>query len=38
MKVSMKDFVDAFGEVEPSGMREVSIEVPKITWDDIGGL
>ncbi len=38
MKVSRKDFIDAFGEVEPSGMREVSIEIPKITWDDIGGL
>ena len=38
MKVNMKDFVDAFSEVEPSGMREVSIEVPKVTWDDIGGL
>lgn len=38
MKVNMKDFIDAFSEVEPSGMREVSIEVPKITWEDIGGL
>lgn len=38
MKVNMKDFVDAFSEVEPSGMREVSIEVPKVTWEDIGGL
>lgn len=38
MKVGMKDFVDALSEVEPSGMREVSIEVPKVTWDDIGGL
>ena len=38
IKVNMKDFVDALSEVEPSGMREVSIEVPKVTWADIGGL
>ena len=38
MKVGMGDFQRAFGEVEPSGMREVSAEIPKVTWDDIGGL
>ncbi|TQS77347.1 MAG: AAA family ATPase [Methanomethylophilus alvi] len=38
MKVGMDDFSAAFSEVEPSGMREVSVEVPKVTWDDIGGL
>ncbi|MDR1403964.1 MAG: CDC48 family AAA ATPase [Candidatus Methanoplasma sp.] len=38
MKVCMSDFAEAFADIEPSGMREVSVEVPKITWDDIGGL
>lgn len=38
MKVGMKDFVDALSDVEPSGMREVSVEVPKVSWEDIGGL
>ncbi len=38
MKVSMLDFKDALAEVEPSGMREVLVEIPKITWDDVGGL
>ncbi|MCQ2079149.1 MAG: CDC48 family AAA ATPase [archaeon] len=38
MKVTMADFIDALSDVEPSGMREVAIEVPKVTWDDIGGL
>jgi len=38
MKVSMTDFRDALAEVEPSGMREVLVEIPKITWDDVGGL
>ncbi len=38
MKVSKDDFSAALGEVEPSGMREVLVEIPKVTWDDVGGL
>jgi transitional endoplasmic reticulum ATPase len=38
MKVTMNDFISALSEIEPSGMREVSVEIPKVTWDDIGGL
>ncbi|MCQ2069527.1 MAG: CDC48 family AAA ATPase [archaeon] len=38
LKVNMKDFMDALGDVEPSGMREVSVDVPKVSWEDIGGL
>lgn len=38
MKVCMNDFSDALNEIEPSGMREVSVEIPKVTWGDIGGL
>ncbi|MGI5965069.1 MAG: CDC48 family AAA ATPase [Candidatus Methanomethylophilaceae archaeon] len=38
MKVTMKDFTDALSEVEPSGMREVLVEIPKVTWADVGGL
>ncbi|MDO5853966.1 MAG: AAA family ATPase, partial [Thermoplasmata archaeon] len=38
MKVSMDDFSAALGDVEPSGMREVLVEIPKVTWDDVGGL
>ncbi|MDO5862326.1 MAG: CDC48 family AAA ATPase [Thermoplasmata archaeon] len=38
MKVSMDDFTAALGDVEPSGMREVLVEIPKVTWDDVGGL
>ena len=38
MKVTMSDFRDALADVEPSGMREVLVEIPKVTWDDIGGL
>jgi transitional endoplasmic reticulum ATPase len=38
MKVSLSDFKDALADVEPSGMREVLVEIPKVTWDDVGGL
>ena len=38
MRVSMDDFRDALGDVEPSGMREVLVEIPKVTWNDVGGL
>ncbi len=38
MKVTMSDFREALSDVEPSGMREVLVEIPKVTWDDVGGL
>lgn len=38
LKVTKKDFKSALKVVEPSAMREVLIEVPNITWSDIGGL
>jgi len=38
MKVSMNDFKDALADVEPSGMREVLVEIPKVSWEDVGGL
>ncbi|NPA86988.1 MAG: CDC48 family AAA ATPase, partial [Candidatus Diapherotrites archaeon] len=38
MRVTKEDFEKALLRVEPSGMREVMVEVPKVRWDDIGGL
>ncbi len=38
MIVKRDDFRGALNEVEPSAMREVLVELPKITWDDVGGL
>ena len=38
MKVDMADFADALADIEPSGMREVFVEIPKVRWKDIGGL
>jgi transitional endoplasmic reticulum ATPase len=36
--VTKDDFDNALLVVEPSAMREVMVEVPKVKWDDIGGL
>lgn len=36
--VTKEDFDHALKMVEPSAMREVLIEIPKVTWNDIGGL
>lgn len=38
VRVSMADFRDALTEVEPSGMREVLVDIPSVRWSDIGGL
>src|SRR5919201_644003 len=36
--VTMQDFMDVIKEMEPSAMREVFVEVPDVSWEDIGGL
>ena len=36
--VNADDFKKALVEVTPSGMREVFIENPDVSWDEIGGL
>ncbi|MFB6179160.1 MAG: CDC48 family AAA ATPase [Halorientalis sp.] len=38
LKVSENDFRDALKGIEPSALREVFVEVPDITWNDVGGL
>ncbi len=38
MIVKRSDFRSALNEIEPSAMREVLVELPKVTWDDVGGL
>ncbi|XP_058945749.2 ATPase family gene 2 protein homolog A isoform X1 [Pocillopora verrucosa] len=35
--VTREDIMAAFRQVRPSAMREVSIDVPKVRWEDIGG-
>src|SRR5438093_440733 len=38
MRVTSDDFKQALKEVEPSAMREVLVEVPRVNWSDAGGL
>jgi len=38
MEVRMSDFQEALKEIEPSALREIYIEVPEVTWDEVGGL
>ena len=38
MEVTLEDFKNAHRGIEPSAMREFLIEVPKVSWEDIGGL
>jgi transitional endoplasmic reticulum ATPase len=38
LSVEVRDFDNALKRVQPSAMREVMVEAPTITWDDIGGL
>ena len=38
LEVTADDFASALAEVEPSAVREVFIETPDVTWDEVGGL
>ncbi len=38
MTVTNNDFKEALKDIEPSALREILIEIPLVTWDDIGGL
>ncbi len=38
LRVTRHDFEEALKIVQPSALREIMIEVPNVTWDDIGGL
>jgi transitional endoplasmic reticulum ATPase len=36
--ITQNDFVEALKGVRPSAMREVLVEVPTVSWNDVGGL
>ncbi|NXF02307.1 SPAT5 protein, partial [Smithornis capensis] len=36
--IAFNDFLQGMKDVRPSAMREVAIDVPKVSWSDIGGL
>lgn len=38
IKVGRQHFIDSLKMVEPSAMREVLIQKPHVTWEDVGGL
>ena len=38
LRVTNEDFAEARKHVEPSAMREVLVEVPDVTWNQVGGL
>ncbi|MDD1733009.1 MAG: CDC48 family AAA ATPase, partial [Methanothrix sp.] len=38
MLVRREDFEEALKEIEPSSMREVLVELPAVSWSDLGGL
>ncbi|MHA2502303.1 MAG: CDC48 family AAA ATPase [Candidatus Kariarchaeaceae archaeon] len=38
MEVTNDDFTEAAKEIQPSAMREVFVEIPKVNYADIGGL
>ncbi len=38
IQITGDDFGDALKEVRPSALREVQIQVPDVSWEDVGGL
>ena len=36
--VTKADFAVAEARVRPSALRELAVEVPRVRWDDVGGL
>jgi transitional endoplasmic reticulum ATPase len=38
LKITDDDFMQAINMIEPSAMREVMVEIPNVTWEDVGGL
>ena len=38
IQITSEDFWDALKEVRPSALREVQVQIPNVSWDDVGGL
>ena len=38
MEVQMNDFKEAIKDIEPSALREIYVEIPEVSWDQVGGL
>ena len=38
IQITSDDFRDALKEVSPNALREVQVQIPDVSWDDVGGL
>lgn len=38
LEVTSADFGEAMKEVQPSAIREILIEIPDVSWNDVGGI
>ncbi|MHA2096338.1 MAG: CDC48 family AAA ATPase, partial [Candidatus Hodarchaeales archaeon] len=38
LRVAQDDFDDALLDIHPSALREVFVEIPNVSWSDVGGL
>ncbi|MDD3364724.1 MAG: CDC48 family AAA ATPase [Syntrophomonas sp.] len=38
LEVTMDDFLEAVKGIEPSCIREIFVEIPEVSWEDVGGL
>ncbi len=38
LQITQRDFIEALKVVRPSAMREVLVETPDVSWEDVGGL
>ena len=38
LRVTTDDFAESLREVEPSAIRELAVEIPNVSWEDVGGL
>jgi len=38
IQITSEDFREALKEVRPSALREVQVQIPNVSWDDVGGL
>ena len=38
IQITSEDFRDALKEVRPSALREVQVQIPNVSWSDVGGL
>ena len=38
LRVCRQDFENAMKRIQPSALREIMIQVPNVSWEDVGGL